>query len=80
MLLRLSVAAMTRWHCLTSSEESDRGDSPVPTVIIWIGIAAIAAGVLTWAALYINHYENRPIAPVTPYTPGVASGGPGGGP
>jgi hypothetical protein len=58
MLLRLTVAAMTRWHDLTQPQEADRGDSPVPTVIIWIGVAAIAIGVLSWAAFYIKGYES----------------------
>jgi hypothetical protein len=60
MLYRLSAAAMTRWHELTRSDESDRGDSPVPTVIIWIGVAAIAVGILTWAGLYINSLTSAP--------------------
>jgi hypothetical protein len=68
MLLRLTVAAMTRWHELTHSEETDRGDSPVPTVIIWIGVAAIAVGILTWAGLYINKIVTAPPA-VPPFTP-----------
>jgi hypothetical protein len=70
MLLRLTVAAMTRWQELTKPEDADRGDSPVPTVIIWIGVAAIAIGVLTWAGLYIHGYETQAPTVIPAYTPG----------
>jgi hypothetical protein len=54
MLLRATVAVMNRWRELTTKDEGDRGDSPVPTVIIWIGIAVVAIGLIGWAASYIN--------------------------
>jgi hypothetical protein len=52
---------------MTRPGESDRGDSPVPTVIIWIGIAAIAIGVLAWAGTYIAGIEKAapPAATIT---------------
>lgn len=56
MFLRATVAAMTRWRDLTSSEEVDRGDSPVPTVIIWIGIAVVAIGLITWVGTYVTGF------------------------
>jgi len=59
MLLRATVAAMTRWHMLTSKDEADRGDSPVPTVIIWIGIAAVAIGLIAWVGRYVLGFTNN---------------------
>jgi hypothetical protein len=46
MFLRLSVVAMSRWRELTRKDEVDRGDSPVQTVIMWIGIAVVAIGLI----------------------------------
>ena len=68
MFLQLYIAATTRWRELTRKDEVDRGDSPVPTVIMWIGIAVIAVGLITWVGLYITGYANKaPAAPnVTP--------------
>jgi hypothetical protein len=72
MFLRATVAAMTRWRQLTSSDESDRGDSPVPTVIIWIGVAGLAIALITWAGLYIQGLSDAapktvpPVAPIVP--------------
>ncbi|HEY2791008.1 MAG TPA: hypothetical protein VGJ28_01550 [Micromonosporaceae bacterium] len=57
MLLRLTVSTMTRWHRLRTVVTSDRGDSPVPTVIIWAGIAFIAVAVMVWAADLVRTYE-----------------------
>jgi hypothetical protein len=69
MLLRLTVAAMTRWNDLTAPKEADRGDSPIPTVIIWIGVAAIAVGILTWAGLYIKSFTNSAPPVIPPFSP-----------
>jgi hypothetical protein len=66
MLLRLTVAAMTRWHTLTSADENDRGDSPVPTVIIWVGIAVVAIGLVAWASTYVSNFTHD--AQTTPPT------------
>jgi hypothetical protein len=68
MFLRLTVATMTRWHELTHPAESDRGDSPVPTVIIWAGIAVVAAALIVWVTAVVTHFEgtspfNPPAAP-----------------
>jgi hypothetical protein len=71
MFLRATVAAMTRWRQITSSDESDRGDSPVPTVIIWIGVAAVAIGLVTWAGLYIQSLTNT--APTSIPTPTITA-------
>jgi len=67
MFLQLYVAATTRWRELTSKDETDRGDSPVPTVIMWIGIALVAVGLITWVGLYIKNIAgNAPAAPAVP--------------
>jgi hypothetical protein len=73
MFLRLQVAALTRWRELTHPNESDRGDSPVPTVIMWIGIAVVAVGLITWVGLYVTGYANKaPSAPPAPAAPTAA--------
>jgi len=74
MLLRLQVAAMTRWRQLRHPEEFDRGDSPVPTVIMWIGIAVVAVGLITWVGLYVTKYANH--APTNVPTPGAPTPAP----
>jgi hypothetical protein len=67
MFLQLYVAATTRWRELTSKDEVDRGDSPVPTVIMWIGIALVAVGLITWVGLYIRNIAgSAPTAPAAP--------------
>jgi hypothetical protein len=70
MFLRLQVAALTRWRELTHPNEFDRGDSPVPTVIMWIGIAVVAVGLIRWVGLYVTGYANTaPPAPAAPASP-----------
>jgi hypothetical protein len=69
MFLQLYVAATSRWRELTSKDETDRGDSPVPTVIMWIGIALVAVGLITWVGLYIAKIANS--APAAPTAPGI---------
>jgi hypothetical protein len=64
MFLQLYVAATTRWRELTSKDEVDRGDSPVPTVIMWIGIALVAVALITWVGTYVANYTNS--APTAP--------------
>ncbi|HKD97704.1 MAG TPA: hypothetical protein VKB69_08890 [Micromonosporaceae bacterium] len=63
MLLRLGVALLDRWRALTTAQEVDRGDSPVPTVIIWIGLAVIAIGLIAWAGTYVSNLASQ--APTT---------------
>lgn len=58
-VLRLTVAAMNRWHDLTQPREHDRGDSPVPTVIIWAGIAVVAIAVMVWVTGLVGGFENN---------------------
>jgi hypothetical protein len=69
MFLRLHVAVLDRWRALTAPEEVDRGDSPVPTVIIWIGIAVIAIGLIAWAGTYVSGLAS--LAPTTLPSPPV---------
>ncbi len=69
MLLRLSLAAMNRWHDLTHTDESDRGDSPVPTVIIWVGIAVVAIGLVAWASGYVSNFTHSAVSTPPSYTP-----------
>jgi len=59
MFLNLYVAAMARWRELTAKDEADRGDSPVPTVVMWVGIALVAIALLAWAGTYITGYEAK---------------------
>ncbi len=73
MFLKLYVATSTRWRQLTHPDEFERGDSPVPTVIMWIGIAIVAVGLIVWVGKYVTDYANKaPSAPATPVAP-VAS-------
>jgi len=60
MFLRLSVAAMNRWHDLKTSV-NDRGDSPIPTVIIWVGIALVAIGLVAWATGYVKTFTDSAV-------------------
>lgn len=47
-LVAYAHAALTdRWRRLRT--ESDRGDNPVPTTVIIVGLAILAAAVLAWA-------------------------------
>ena len=69
MHLRLTVAAQTRWRELTRKDERERGDSPVPTVIMWIGIAIIAVGLVTWAGTYVLNFTKTAPSTVNPATP-----------
>jgi len=70
VFLKLYVATTTRWRQLTHPDEFDRGDSPVPTVIMWIGIAVVAVGLIVWVGKYVTDYANKaPTAPASPAAP-----------
>lgn len=70
MFLKMYVATTTRWRQLTHPDEFDRGDSPVPTVIMWIGIAAVAVVLIVWVGKYVTDYANKaPTAPANPVAP-----------
>ena len=70
MYHHLAATALQRWHELKSEAKSvtrrDRGDSPIPTVIIWIGLAAIAATLVLWASNYLTTVEQQAPGDVTP--------------
>jgi len=67
---RLTVAVLHRWHEAVREARSltrrDRGDSPIPTVIIWVGLAAIAATLVVWASNYLTSVEQQAPGDVTP--------------
>ncbi len=44
----------------------DRGDSPIPTAIIWVGVAAIAVALLAAAVTYIGTWTGLWPAPALP--------------
>jgi hypothetical protein len=70
VFLKLYVATTTRWRQLTHPDEFERGDSPVPTVIMWIGIAIVAVGLIVWVGKYVTDYANKaPTAPASPAAP-----------
>ena len=73
MFLKLYVATTTRWRQLIHPDEFDRGYSPVPTVIMWIGIAVVAVGLIVWVGKYVYSYANQaPAAPTPNATPTAA--------
>ena len=79
MLHRLTAAAGRRWHALTHKAQSDRGDSPIPTVIIWMGVAVIAVGLVTWASTYVSNQAAKAPNPQPTFTqPVTAPNGPNG--
>lgn len=54
---RLRLALSHRARQLSHALRSDRGDSPVPTAIIIVGLALLAVGVLAMAASAIDSWE-----------------------
>ncbi|MFI5840191.1 hypothetical protein ACIA8K_10855 [Catenuloplanes sp. NPDC051500] len=59
LLLNAYVAVSTRLASLNRPENRDRGDGPVPTVIIIAGLAALAVGVLAWAYAKANTFMDH---------------------
>jgi hypothetical protein len=64
----LHVHLLHRLDQLRRAEERDRGDNPVPTAVIIVGLAILAAGVMTWAyntagGFMDNAIPDTPIAP-----------------
>ncbi|MDG4774164.1 hypothetical protein [Solwaraspora sp. WMMD792] len=47
---RLYLAVADRIGELRGAAERDRGDSPVPTAVIIVGLALVAIAVLAWAS------------------------------
>ncbi|MDG4763190.1 hypothetical protein O7632_03560 [Solwaraspora sp. WMMD406] len=50
VLSYLYVAVTERISEIRSAAERDRGDSPVPTAVIIVGLALVAIAVLAWAS------------------------------
>ncbi len=70
-VLELLGCRDARWRELTSKDQVDRGDSPVPTVIMSIGIAIVAVALITWVGVYVAGYAGKAptAAPPTPTFP-----------
>jgi hypothetical protein len=49
VLAYLQVHLLHRLDELRRPAERDRGDNPVPTAVIIVGLAILAAAVMTWA-------------------------------
>ncbi|GAB7039994.1 MULTISPECIES: hypothetical protein [Catenuloplanes] len=64
LLLTAYVSVRTRLADLTSPEKRDRGESPVSTVIIIAGLAALAVGVMIWAYAEVQAYMNRDLGTI----------------
>lgn len=54
----LRLALLRRAHRLAQALRSDRGESPVPTAIIIVGLAILAVGVLAMASNAIAGWES----------------------
>ena len=67
MLNQLTVAAQIRWRelrdLITARLNSDKGETPIGTIILWVGVAIILAGVVTWATTYVTRHEAKAPTP-----------------
>ena len=54
----LAAALAVRWHELSTRDDPDRGDNPVPTAIIIAGLAILAAAVVLWAVTKADGFMN----------------------
>ncbi|MFY1635472.1 hypothetical protein ACN27F_19730 [Solwaraspora sp. WMMB335] len=50
ILTYLYLTVADRISEIRNDREQDRGDSPVPTAVIIVGLALVAIAVLTWAS------------------------------
>lgn len=41
------------------ARERDRGDSPIPSTVIIVGMAALAFGLLIWLGTYVLNWLNQ---------------------
>lgn len=57
LIQQLEARFRPRLASLRRALRSDRGESPVPTAIIIVGLALLAVGVLTMAANAIDSWE-----------------------
>jgi hypothetical protein len=60
--IQITVAGRLRW--LMAQSQRDRGDSPIPSAVIMIGLAVIAAGMLILLGALVRGYINQ--APTIP--------------
>ncbi|MEV4623032.1 hypothetical protein AB0J74_30500 [Asanoa sp. NPDC049573] len=58
-LAYLHAVATQRLRMLTSGGEGDRGDNPVPTAIIIVGLALLAGIVVGWALTTANTFMDQ---------------------
>jgi hypothetical protein len=49
LIAYVHASVLQRLRELRSSAESDRGDNPVPTAVIIVGLALLAGVVVVWA-------------------------------
>ncbi|WP_051799616.1 hypothetical protein [Catenuloplanes japonicus] len=66
LLLNVYVAVTTRLASLNRPENRDRGDGPVPTVIIIAGMAVLAVAVLAWAYAEADAFMDHETGVVPP--------------
>ena len=64
----LHAELLHRLDRLRRPEERDRGDNPVPTAVIIVGLAILAAGVMAWAYNAAGGFMDNAI-PDTPAVP-----------
>ncbi|MFI6758451.1 hypothetical protein ACIBF5_04810 [Micromonospora sp. NPDC050417] len=73
-VLYLSTAIALRWAEMRDVKERDRGDSPVPTAVIILGMVVIAMAVTTFIFTMTNAWLDDipdPADPVGGNPPGV---------
>ncbi|SNT44829.1 hypothetical protein SAMN05421812_106157 [Asanoa hainanensis] len=58
-LAYLHMAALQRLRTVLRGGEGDRGDNPVPTAIIIVGLALMAGIVVAWALTTANTFMDQ---------------------
>lgn len=58
-LAYLHVVALQRLRTILRGGEGDRGDNPVPTAIIIVGLALMAGIVVAWAMTTANDFMDQ---------------------
>lgn len=61
---RIQIAVVERLRSFMARAQDDRGDSPIPSAVIMIGLAVIAAGMLLLLGALVRGYINQ--APTIP--------------
>jgi hypothetical protein len=65
LLTYLNVVVAERIGEIRSAHERDRGDSPVPSAVIIVGLALVAIAVLAWASNLAFDFMNANPDPAT---------------